>query len=163
MGAYLSTTALSLLLPGYFTGNTTTSDAEGTLIAQHHIERAEAKINAALALRYTVPFGATAVPPIVRAITEDFTAYNLLKATGFRQGQLNEYIDEYYKDSSEILKKLSAGEMPLTATDGSLVAVKSTSRYLSSSENYEMTFNIDKPENWSENTTEQEDVSDTRG
>jgi phage gp36-like protein len=160
MGVYLSTTSISLLLPGYFISNTGTSDTEGLLIAGHHIDRAESIINASLSRMYNVPF--SPIPPIIRTITEDITVYNLLKATSYRQGQMNEYYDANYKASSDILSKLASGSMPLPLTNGSLVSMKASNRIKVSTEGYEPIMNIDEPTNWTPNDTEADDVSDTR-
>lgn len=159
MGTYLSTTGISLLLPGWLISNTTTSDAEGVAIFGAQIDRAESHVNAACANKYTIPFNP--VPPFILTLVEDISTYYALRSGGARQGQINEYMNEY-KMALESLKKIAEGEMALTNTDGSLVPVIAASRILSSSDNHALIMNMDAPGNWRLNDSEDADIAATR-
>lgn len=159
MGIYLSTTSISLLLPGWLSGNTTSSDTEGVAIFGAHIDRAESHVNAACGNKYTIPF--SPIPPFIRTIVEDISTYYALRGGGARQGQVNEYMDEY-KMALESLKKIAEGEMALTNTDGSLVPIVAESRMLSSSDDHELIMNMDEPRNWRVNDAERSDIESTR-
>lgn len=160
MGVYASTTAMSLLLPGWFTGNTSSSDAEGLKIIEHHINRAESHVHSALGNRYSLPF--SPVPPAIRTMVEDISVYYALRAGGSRQGQLNEYVEEY-KRAFENLNKIAEGDMVLVNTDGSIVSVLASNRMLSNTVGHELILNIDDPKKWRPTKAEDDDVADTRG
>lgn len=159
MGIYATTTSISLIIPGFFISNTSTSDAEGLLIASKHLDRAEAQIHASLANKYALPFSPT--PPYVTKIVEDIAVYNILRATGMRQGQMNEYQAEFEKAVKD-LEMIAKGDIALTFESGTTVAILASNRMLSSSENHELIMNIDDPRNWNISKNEADDVSGTR-
>ena len=159
MGDYFSVTTLSLLLPGFFAGNTFTSDSFGSDMAQVHITRAESRVNGELSSVYQVPF--SPVPPLIRTITQDISVYYIMKAMGGRQGQKNEYMDEY-KLALEELKMIKEGEISLIDTAGSTLTKLSSSPIISSSQDHELILNLDDPTRWNTTQKERDDIEDTR-
>lgn len=160
MGAYFSTTSISIVLPGFLKSNTTTSDAEGTSIFSRQIENAEGKVNSAIANRYDIS-AFTAIPPLLRKLTEDIAIYSVVMKTGYRANNRNQYMDDF-KMANETLKSLMSGEMNLCYTDGSAVPTKSSSRILSNTKNYPHIFNLDEPEDWAPGSDRDNDIADTR-
>jgi phage gp36-like protein len=162
MGLYATTTSINLILPGFLKGNTTTSDTAGTNIFDHFITNAESKINSFIAARYDVQgFTSGSVPPLLRKLTEDIAVYNVIRSTGYRVDDKNEYLDDF-KGAAETLDKLVKGELNLTYTDGSTVAVRSTTRFLSSTEGYTPIAGLDDHQNWKRDEDEIDDTSDAR-
>lgn len=159
MGIYATTTSISLIIPGFFISNTSSSDSEGLLIASKHIDRAESQVHAALANKYSLPF--SPIPPYVTKIVEDIAVYNILRATGARQGQINEYQTEFEKAVSD-LSLINKGEIALTFESGTTVSILASNRMLSSSENHELIMNQDDPKNWKVSKNEADDISGTR-
>ena len=163
MGLYATTTSISLILPGFLKGNTTTSDTEGTNIFSHYIDNAESKINAVISSRYDITaFTSGSVPPLLRKLTEDIAAYNVIRATGYRADDRSEYLDDYEK-ANETLQKLINGEINLTWTDGSAVAVLSSNRFQSNTKDYTPIFGLDDPQEWKRDDDEISDQEDARG
>ena len=161
MGSYATTTSISKILPGFLKGNTTTSDTAGMNIFSHQFDNAEAKINAAIASRYDIS-GFTAIPPLLTKLAEDIAVYRVIRSTGYRVDDKNEYLDDY-KDAVNTLKQLMDGEAKLAYTDGSTVAVLSTNRFLSSTKDYTPVAGLDDQDQWKRDSDEVDDQSDARG
>lgn len=146
MGLYATTTSISLILPGFLKSNTTSADTEGTAIFSAHIDRAEAKINAAVSSRYSLPF--SPIPPLLRSLAEDVASFYAIRGSLTQDGkQKNQYMQDF-KDANEALKQILEGALKLTYTDGSLVPPLSTARFLSSHENYTPVFGLDDADQW---------------
>lgn len=160
MGSYVSTTSFSMMLPGFLKGNTTTSDTEGTAFMSRQVDLAEGKVNAAIASRYDIT-GFSAIPPLLSKLTEDIAIYNILKKSGYRANNRNEYTDDF-RSAEETLKALTDGEMQLTYTNGSMVTSLASSRLLSNTKDYHDIFNLDDETNWDVDSTRLDDISDTR-
>jgi len=162
MGLYATTTSISLLLPGFLKGNTTTSDTAGVNIFSHHIDRAESKVNSVITSRYDITgFTSGSIPPLLIKLTEDIAVYNVIRATGYRADDKNEYLDDYTK-ANDTLDKLIKGEINLTYTNGSSVAVVSTNRFLSNTKDYTPITGLDDQEDWKRDSDEVDDQSDAR-
>lgn len=162
MGLYATTTSISLILPGFLKSNTTTSDSEGVNIFNKHITRAEAKVNSAISSRYSVEgFTSGSIPPLLTKLTEDIATYFVIRSTGYRANDRNEYLDDY-KDAMETLEGLMKGNVKLTYTDGSAVAVNTTARFKSSTEDYTPIFGLDTQTSWKRDSDEIEDQADAR-
>jgi len=162
MGLYVTTTAISLILPGFLKGNTTTSDTEGTNIFARQIENAESKVNAIIASRYDITrFTSGSIPPLLRKLTEDIAVYNVIRLTGYRSDDRNEYLDDY-KRAEETLEKIIKGQINLTYTDGSAVPTIATSRFISSTRNYTPITGLDDPINWQRDPDEINDQKSKR-
>jgi len=162
MGLYLSTTAISLILPGYLKGNTSTSDTAGVNIFSRQIANAESKVNSVIGARYDITaFTSGSIPPLLTKLTEDIAVYNVILLSGYRADDRNEYLDDY-KNANETLNQIIAGEINLTFTDGSLVSVKSTKRFLSSTKDYTPIAGLDSETSWKRDSDEISDQSDAR-
>jgi len=162
MGLYLSTTAISLILPGYLKGNTSTSDTAGVNIFSRQIANAESKVNSVIGARYDITaFTSGSIPPLLTKLTEDIAVYNVILLSGYRADDRNEYLDDY-KNANETLNQIIAGEINLTFTDGSLVSVKSTKRFLSSTKDYTPITGLDSETSWKRDSDEISDQSDAR-
>lgn len=160
MGTYATTTAISELLPFLMAGNTTTSDTVMTAIFTRHIDRAEGEVNSFIVARYSLPF--TTVPPLIRKLTEDIASYYTLRGSYVKDGQLRqEYLDDFL-EAKETLQKIHDGTLKLALTNGSLVDALTSTRFLSSSDNYAPTFEMDEPTDWEVDTTRLDDVEADR-
>lgn len=166
MGNYATTTSISLLMPGYLSGNTTTSDSEGTAIWDKHVTRAEGVVNGYVANRYDLSsliIGTTTtnVPPLLRTLTEDIASWFAARGAYAQDGgKRQEYLDDY-KLAMEMLKEISDGKRKLAFTDGSLMPIN-TGRYMSSTEEYAHIINLDPPDNWEVSQTQKDDIDGTR-
>lgn len=160
MGNYATTTSISQILPGYLKSNTTTSDPDGTAIFSRFIDDAEAEINSALANRYSLPF--SPVPPLLRSLSGHIAAYYAIRGGFSTEGRSkNEYLSEY-NHSMKVIQDLLEGKRKLTYTDGSLVPVNTSNRFMSSTENYTPIFGRDDPRKWERDQDEIDDTSDSR-
>lgn len=146
MGTYATTSSFTNLLPYLLKGNST-SDSTGVAILSAQITRAESIVNSYVSARYSLPF--SVVPPIIRTLSEDLTSCFTIRGSYVQDGQReNKYDEAFCKQAYAILEGIKKGEIPLTLTDGSLVSTKTTTRILSSTENFAPTFNLDDPDNW---------------
>lgn len=162
MGVYVTSTSISIILPGYLKSNTATSDTAGVNIFMRQVDNAEAKVNSVIASRYGISgFTTTAIPPLIRKLTEDIAVYNVIRNSGYRADSRNEYMDDYTR-AMDTLDKLIKGEINLTYTDGSNVAVLSSKRFLSSTKDYTPIFGLDKAESWKRDKDEMDDQSNAR-
>jgi len=160
MGAYATTTSLPQLMPFFLKQNTTTADADGVAIFAKHIDRAEGVVNAAVTAKYSLPI--TPTPPILITLTEDIACYYATRGAYTQDGQnKNEYMTEY-KSAMDILKQIIKGDIKLSLTDGSLVPVNSSSRFLASTENYTPIFGLDDPTEWQRDPNEIDDQARAR-
>jgi phage gp36-like protein len=160
MGKYLSTTSISLALPGFLKGDTTTSDTTGVAIFAQQIDNAEAKINAALARRYDIA-NFTMVPPVLRLLTEELTIYQVLMRTGYRADDRNEYANDY-KAAKDMLKMLADGEMQLTDTNGTVIPQITSTKILSDKTNYGPIFGLDDEKSWAVDNQQLTDIAAER-
>lgn len=162
MGAYATTTSISELAPYLLKGNTTTSDTPGTAMFSRHIDRAEADVNAACALNYSLPFTSTAVPPLLRRLAEDLAVKYFMRGSYVQDGQLDQRLIERFATADGDLDDLRKGTLPLTYTDGSLVPRRASGQFLSSTENYTPVMGLDDPDKWERDGDEVTDQSEAR-
>lgn len=162
MGLYATTTSIPNILPGFLKGNTTSSDTAGVNLFSHHIDRAEARINAAIASRYDIAgFTSGSIPPLLIKLTEDIAAYRVIRATAYRVADRNEYLEDY-KAAEDAIEQLIKGEINLTYTDGSSVAAISASRFLSNTKEYTPIAGLDDEQNWGRDSDEIDEQSSAR-
>lgn len=154
MGRYATTTSLSLLLPGYADGETTTVDEVAKNRFSKHIDRAESIVDAAIGRRYSLPFvseGATTttnVPPVLRTITEDIASYYAMRASFSQDGKVkNPYLADY-ESAVEMLNAIMGGTMPMVYTNGSEVPANSVNRFLSTTKDFRPVFGLDEATEW---------------
>jgi len=160
MGKYFSTTAISIVLPGFLKGNTTTSDTLGTELFARQIENAEGKIDSMISARYEIT-AFTAIPPLLRKLTENISVYNVMMKTGYRANDRNEYMDDF-KDANETLDRIIKGHANLTYTDGSVVPTLRKQRIISDKKNYPPIFNLDDETNWDISDSQLSDIEAER-
>lgn len=164
MGVYMTSTAIKVILPGFLKAgaDTATSDTTGLAIFARQVDNAESKVNSVIASRYDITtFSSTAIPPLLRKLTEDIAVFLTIRNTGYRADKRNEYLDDY-KTAIDTLERFIKGEVNLTYTDGSSVAVLSSSRFLSSSKDYTPIFGMDDPRLWKRDEDEKDDQSNAR-
>ena len=160
MGNYATTTSISITLPNFLEGNTTTVDISATQTFSEYINWAEAEINSAVANKWSLPF--STVPPILRSLAFEIAAYYTIRAYGSRDWpNRNEMLDDFNK-AFETLKKLEKGEIELTLTDGSLLAV-SSDMYLSNRSSQDPVFELDDPVNWAVDKDRLDELDGSRG
>lgn len=159
MGLWATTTSFPHLMPYFLKGNAT-SDTFGVSLLSTHIDRAEAQIASALSRRYSMPF--SQIPPDVRRITEDLTSYFVIRASNYQDGkQKNQYLENFGRVLEDI-EAIAKGERGLLYTDGSLVPVKSASRFGSSTKDMTPVFGIDDPQNWAPDPDLVDNLEDAR-
>lgn len=162
MGLYATTTSISDILPGFLKSNTSTSDTAGVAIFTKQFQNAEAKINAVIASRYDISgFTSGSIPPLLTKLTEDIAVYRVIRSTGYAVDDKNEYLDDY-NQANDTLQQLINGEINLTYTDGSSVAVSSSNRFLSSTKEYTPVTGLDDQTKWKRDSDEVDDQSDAR-
>jgi len=160
MGTYATTTSLSLLMPGYCLGDTTSSDPVATARFSNSITRSESIVDSAVGRRYSLPF--SAVPPVIRTLTEEIACYYSMRNSFSQDGKVkNPYLDEY-KSALKTLEEIGAGRIPLTYTDGSEVPAQSTNLFKSTSRNYTPIFGLDDPTEWRRDPDEEEETAALR-
>lgn len=153
MGVYVSSTAYYLMLPGFLKDQTSAStDTYGSAMIDRQVLNAEGLVNASISPYYSIG-DFTAVPPLLRKITEDISIYNVIKATGYRSDDRNEYLDDF-KSAIDLLDSINKGTTKLTYTDGSLVPVIVSSRFLSDTKGYTPIFGLDDQYKWQRDVNE---------
>lgn len=162
MGLYATTTSIPDILPGFLKSNTSTSDTAGVAIFTKQFQNAESKINAVIASRYNISgFTSGSIPPLLTKLAEDIAVYRVIRSTNYRVDDRNEYLDDY-NAANDTLEQLIKGEINLTYTDGSTVAVLSSNRFLSNTENYTPVTGLDTQTSWKRDSDEIDDQSNAR-
>jgi len=159
MGLYATTTSFTNLIPNLLAGNST-ADSAGVDALNAHITRAESVVNSYNSSRYSLPF--TTVPPLVRTLSEDLASYFHIRGVSVQDGQRDNPWYTSYKLALEMLKDIKDGGMGLSLTDGSVLSPNSSSKFLSSTDGYAQTFNLDAPENWDVDSDRKDEIADGR-
>ena len=160
MGVYVSSTAYSLMLPGFLKGNTTSSDTFGTSMFDRQVLNAEGLVNACIAPYYSIA-DFTAIPPLLRKLTEDIAIYNVIKATGYRADDRNEYLVDF-RSAIDTLNEIKEGKIKLTDTAGATLPVISSSRFLSDKTGFTPIFGLDAPFCWKRDDDEIDETDASR-
>jgi len=148
---YINTaTSILPLLPGLPQTNTVAGYSATVSRIASHITRAEAYVNAKISSRYDVSsFTSTAVPPILKTLTEDISSYYTLRSvyTGDNQN-VSEWV-ETFSEALEMLDAIRDGKMDLIDSDGSLIGA-STSTFVVESTTEDLTPSFDEsdPIDW---------------
>jgi hypothetical protein len=145
----------------------TTFDTLTSALASKLITHAENEINKWLSKRYDVTvFMATssAVPPLVTSLAETLSEgyiYQRMSRGGKESDQRGKIL---IGQAIENLKLISEYKLDLTDSTGAVVADMSQTAYrvLSTTSNYENTFNEDDQLNWKVDQNKLDDISDTR-
>lgn len=159
MGSYATTTTISLRMPDFLDGNTTTSDERAAEVFSSFIDKSEAMVNAAVATRYTLPF--TTVPPLVRDLSFELAGYFTIRAFSSRDWpSRNDTLDDF-KTAFDTLTQLQKGEIQLTLTDGTIVARRGTIIVCSRTDE-DPIFDVDEPTAWAVDQGRLDDLDGAR-
>lgn len=159
MGEYATTTSFTSLIPNILAGNST-ADSAGVDALKAHIVRAESIVNSYISARYSLPF--TVVPPILRTISEDIASYFHIRGVSVQDGQRDNPWYSSYKLAIDMLTNIRDGNTQLALTDGSAVGPISTSRFISSTQDFAQTFNLDDPDKWAVDSAREDEISGGR-
>jgi len=120
---YTSFEEIKQLYPKFEIVSLTTANVHGI-----YVLKAEGEINAKLANRYTVPFSRDNVPPVIKSIAQDLTAwYLLIRVYTQNKKDKNPWPDEWKKNADDLLEKLADGTMSLVDNSGNILG-QSTSQ-----------------------------------
>lgn len=151
--AYSTATDVRVLLEGVTV--TVKSDADIAIL----ITDADNEINSKLASKYSVPFSTT--PPIIKTLSKTIAAYYVMRDLFTNDSQnKNEWTDSY-KDALRTLEKMSKGEYIVLDSSGAELA-KSAEVLKSNHQDHHTTFDVDKPEDWSQDDDKLDAISDAR-
>jgi len=149
------------MLPSFLKDSTSAStDTFGTAMFDRQVLNAESLVNASISPHYQIS-GFTAIPPLLRKLTEDIAIYHVIKATGYRADDRNEYLDDF-RGAIETLDAIKMGTTKLTYTDGSVVPQLTSQRFLSSKTGYTPIFGLDDQTEWERDANEIADQSSAR-
>lgn len=145
----------------------TTFDTLTSALASKLITHAENEINKWLSKRYDVTVfmaTSTAVPPLVTSLAETLSEgyiYQRMSRGGKESDQRGKIL---IGQVLENLKMISEYKLDLTDSTGSVVADMSQTAYrvLSTTSDYENTFNEDDQLNWKVDQNKLDDISDSR-
>lgn len=145
----------------------TTFDTLTGALASKLITHAENEINKWLSKRYDVTVfmaTSTAVPPLVTSLAETLSEgyiYQRMSRGGKESDQRGKIL---INQAIENLKLISDYKLDLTDSTGAVVADMSQTAYrvLSTTSDYENTFNEDDQLNWAVDRNKLDDISDTR-
>lgn len=155
MGLYATTTSISVKLPNFLIGDTTTSDSIGTATFSAYIDKAEAMFNGCAAMRYDLPFAT--VPPLARELSFEMAAWYTIRAFGSRDWpNRNEMLDDFQRAFDD-LERLKDGSLRLTLTDGSLIEPRTT-LLQSNRTGQQSIFEVDNPMNWKVDEDRKDDI-----
>lgn len=123
-------------------------------------------MNASLVARYDpstwTSTGSPAIPPLVIKLTQDLACLYAVRAAMTQDTQIKNANWYSWERAHQTLDDVKNGITKLTYTDGSLVPTRSTSRILSSSNNYAHIFNKDNERNWNVSSKEIDDIKAER-
>jgi hypothetical protein len=165
MGRYATTTSISVLMPHFLAGNTTTGDTYGAAVFSKAADRAEAEVNAAITARYDpstwTTTGTPALPPLVVKLAEDLACLYSMRSVMVQDSQIkNPNLAEWAK-AQDTLDLLREGKVKLTYTDGSTVPTKADGR-MGTSTDYPHITNLDDENAWGVASTRLDDIASER-
>lgn len=166
MGRYATTTSISLLLPNWLSGNTTTSDTYGTAIWDQASVDAEGEVNSSLVARYDpsswTTTGTPAIPPLVIKLTQDLACLYAVRAAITQDAQVKNMDLDKWERAHQTLAEIQSGDKKLAYTDGSLVPSRSGQRISSSTQNYAHIFGVDDEKRWGVDSQQIDDLESER-
>lgn len=150
MPSYNTYTAILTKLPGLPQTTTATGYTDTVAIISHHLNSAWGIVNGKCARRYSVPFTAGQIPPMIMEIEEDICAYRVMRSLFSRDGQnKNDWTKEHYDEAIKLLDQIQKSEMDLVNTAGSILGEVSESDKLGSTmQDYAPIFNVDSELDW---------------
>ena len=168
MGTYVSESDVRTLMPQFSMVVTASAAYSKTSdIINKAISRAEAITNSYVGCRYSLPFTSTAIPVQVR---EEALALSVAYTYRWHYPPDNINRNEYYEsfkddenNAIENLKAIGNGDMKLTLTDGSLVAVSSNLRGArSNTQDFQPVFDLDSVTAWKPDDDYLDEVKNAR-
>lgn len=125
--SYCTVADIFSVVPGIGSDSRVTSD-----FVALEIGKTQARINVALAPRYSVPF--SSAPPIIQAIATDLTAKAILEKTIFATNrQADDKLITGFEWAADLLASISSGTATLVDSAGSAVTERSTTNVIWSS------------------------------
>lgn len=123
---------------------------ETTALISSKIPRAEAMINSYVGRRYSVPFVAGSVPPVIEQIAVDLSAYLALTAKFTRDNHnTNDWVELIGKDAKEQLELIRDRKIDLVDSSGTVLNERtSASRIVSSTQDYQPFADLDEQTEW---------------
>ena len=168
MPTYNGFTETVALLPGLPQTTTEAGWTQTAALISSTSVHVGAYIDGYCARRYAVPLnGATvatdAVPPLIRLIAIDLTAYRVFRAAFPRDSvSLNEWVDKY-NEAKEELQLIRDGELDLTDTAGGYLAVRDVTTTVDGShDSYAPVFQMDTSTGWRVDPDLLTNISDNR-
>jgi phage gp36-like protein len=165
MGAYVTSTNILDIVPMLPQTTTASGYSNTSMVVDRHITRAESYVNGKLSQRYDVPFTSTAIPPLVKTITEDIATFYVFRSLFTQDNQnYNEYL-ESYKTADELLKEIQSGDIDVILSTGETAPEKSGSDNEDISSNVtgkSAFFNVDNSLDWKFDDELLDDIRDKR-
>jgi len=123
---------------------------ETTVLINAKIPRAEAMINSYVGRRYTIPFVAGSVPPVIEQIAVDLSAYLALTAKFTRDNHnTNDWVELIGKDCKEQLELIRDRKIDLVDSTGAVLAERTAStRIVSNTQDFQPFSDVDPVINW---------------
>ncbi len=166
MGRYATSSSISLLLPNWLNGNTTSSDTYGADIWSTSADRAEGYVNAAIVARYDpstwTSTGTPVIPPLVRKITEDLACLYAVRSAITQDASVKNANLAEWEKAEATLFEIRDGLIKLADTQGALVPTRSGTRFMSSTQGYNHIFGMDNERTWGSGDVEQNAIDDDR-
>ena len=160
MSRYCTTGALKILWGSASFNNLTT-------LAQKMIDQAESEIDKHLSQRYDISSATfqttSSIPPAVTTVCEWLSIGYLYEATARGSKDAFQRADRYIKKAMKNLEAMLDYNANLVDANGDIVDSKSDDfQILSSTKDYEPTFNEDHPLNWQLDPDKADDIADER-
>lgn len=166
--SYSTNTTILILLPGLpQTTSSTPQYTATTAVIDQHIVRADNIINGKIVKRYEVKNFSTAVPPLLKNLSEDITCYYTFRSLWSQDNQnKNDWVDKF-QDAIAVLDEIRDGKIDLVDSSGNLITEKSEDESTaalvdSNTKSQNPFFNIDSELDWSFDSDAVESVRDER-
>ena len=165
--AYATGTTILTLLPGLPQSLGSAGYDRVISLVDSHVDRADNLVNAKISNRYNVSGFNTSgsVPPVLRTLSEDITAYYSYRSLFSSDGQNdNEWTDKC-KDAIDILNEIREGTMDLVDSSGSMIATRASATVDdigSTTEDWTATFGEDDPLSWVVDSDKLDSIKDDR-
>jgi phage gp36-like protein len=112
-----------------------------TPLVESYLARSEARINALISGRYTVPVSGK--PPLLKDATETLALARLLKRFYTQEKEnTSEWVQGWFDEVTDMLEPIVSGSGSLVASDGTILGAAATSTPWSSTELFRPTFGV---------------------
>lgn len=116
---------------------------------QYFIDKVDSYIDSRLARRYNVPFTQATAPPVLTDISSNLTTYQIIKRLKIETNDTEkDYARTFYNDGMRTLKEISTGKTEILDTDGNIIEPLSSTGIVSSTSDFEPTFNEGSELDW---------------